>query len=128
MSYTWRSILKGVDVLKTGIVWRIGDGGKINLWDDPWLPREPSRKPVTPRGQNLLSKVSDLINPITGWWDEDLVRQTFVEQDMDIILATPVHTELDDLIAWHYDSKGIFSVKSAYRVHREHRHKNRRNE
>jgi hypothetical protein len=26
--------------------------------------------------------------------------------------------ELDDLIAWHFDSRGIFSVKSAYKVQR----------
>jgi hypothetical protein len=74
MSYTWRSILKGVEVLKKGIVWRIGDGSKVNLWEDPWLPREPSRKPITPRGHVLMSKVSELINPIICSWDEDLVR------------------------------------------------------
>jgi hypothetical protein len=39
---------------------------------------------------------------------------------VEIILATPVHTELEDLVAWHYDSKGIFPVKSAYKVYREH--------
>jgi hypothetical protein len=29
MSYTWRSILKGLDVLKKGIIWRIGYGSKM---------------------------------------------------------------------------------------------------
>jgi hypothetical protein len=44
-----------------------------------------------------MSKVSELINPITCSWDEELVRQTFVEQDVEIILATPVHTEFGGL-------------------------------
>lgn len=26
MSYTWRSILAGIAVLKKGLIWRIGDG------------------------------------------------------------------------------------------------------
>jgi hypothetical protein len=29
MSYVWRSIPKGLEVLKEGIIWRIGDGLKI---------------------------------------------------------------------------------------------------
>lgn len=62
MSYTWRSILKSFEVLKVGIVWRIGDGSKINIWSDPWLPRETSRRPITPRGQTILSKVILLPN------------------------------------------------------------------
>jgi hypothetical protein len=31
MSYTWRSILKGVEVIKKGLVWRIGDGMDVNI-------------------------------------------------------------------------------------------------
>jgi hypothetical protein len=33
-----------------------------------------------------------------------------------LIRTIPVHVEMDDVLAWHYDSKGYFSVKSAYRV------------
>jgi hypothetical protein len=40
MSYTWRSILKGVEVIKKGLVWRVGNGEEIKIWDDPWLNRE----------------------------------------------------------------------------------------
>jgi hypothetical protein len=37
MSYTWRSILKGVEVIKLGLVWRISNGEEVNIWKDPWL-------------------------------------------------------------------------------------------
>jgi hypothetical protein len=30
------------------------------------------------------------------------------------ILAIPLHTGREDVIAWHFDKKGVFSVKSAY--------------
>lgn len=33
-----------------------------------------------------------------------------------MILAIPVHGALDNKVAWHFDKKGKFSVKSAYKV------------
>lgn len=108
--------MKGIQVLKIGVIWRVGNGESINIWSDPWLPREWTRQPVTPKGNSLISKVDELIDPNTGQWDSQLVRQTFMQGDAEMILALPIHTELDDLIAWHYDSRGIFSVKPAYKV------------
>lgn len=49
ISYTWRSILKGVQLLKEGIIWRIGDGKSVNIWTDPWIPRNDTRRVLTPR-------------------------------------------------------------------------------
>jgi hypothetical protein len=43
MSYTWHSILKGCSLLKEGIVWRVGNGDNIAVWEDPWLPRGSTR-------------------------------------------------------------------------------------
>jgi len=117
-SYKWRSILKEIQVLKYGVVWHAGNGRSINIWRDPWLPREWSRKPITPRGNNLLSKVEDLIDPQSGQWDEQLVSQTFWPEDVNTILAIPTHSDLEDLLAWHFDKRGIFTVKSAYKVQR----------
>jgi hypothetical protein len=77
ISYTWRSILKGAQLLKEGIIWRIGDGKSVNIWNDPWIPRNNTRHVITPRRGSILQKVADLINPITGKWDEQLVRDTF---------------------------------------------------
>jgi hypothetical protein len=107
MSYTWRSILSGIELLKKGMIWRIGDGENINIWHDPWLPNRNSRKPITPRGHNLLRYVSEL------------VRQTFWEEDVKVILSLTVHEGWPNIIAWHFDSKGQFSVRSAYKVFRE---------
>lgn len=77
MSYTWRSILRGIQALNLGVIWRLGDGESINIWRDPWLPRDYSRRPITPRGRSLVTQVADLINPITGAWDADLVKDMF---------------------------------------------------
>ncbi|KQK07736.2 hypothetical protein BRADI_2g37573v3 [Brachypodium distachyon] len=116
ISYTWRSILKGVDTLKLGIIWHVGDGKSINIWEDPWLPRNNTRRPMTPRMDCELQKVSDLLEPFCGGWNVDLIRQHLWEEDVDLILKIPVHLAFNDTIAWHPDAKGLFSVKSAYHI------------
>lgn len=81
ISYTWRSILKGVQLLKEGVIWRIGDSSNVHIWNDPWLARDGTRRPITPRGNCLLTRVSELIDPNTNSWDEALVRDIFWEVD-----------------------------------------------
>jgi hypothetical protein len=61
--------------------------------------------------------VADLLDTESVCWKEDLVRQTFIQTDAEAILKIPICGQLEDYIAWHPDNKGIFSVKSAYRVY-----------
>jgi hypothetical protein len=71
-SFTWQSILAGIPTLKRGLIWRVGDGESINIWNDPWIPSSADRKIVTPRGTTVLTKVCELISPITETWDEHM--------------------------------------------------------
>ena len=57
ISYAWRSVLKGLNLLKQGLIKRVGDGTTIKIWQDPWLPRLWSRKPITPRGNKIITNV-----------------------------------------------------------------------
>ncbi|WVZ50515.1 hypothetical protein U9M48_001761 [Paspalum notatum var. saurae] len=115
ISYSWRSILQGVKLLKKGLIWRIGDGNDTHIWKDPWIPRGTTRRPSTPQGSSLLTRVSDLIDPVSGRWDVQLVRDTFCLDDAEVILTIPINEASEDWPAWHFDVKGIFSVKSAYK-------------
>ena len=90
ISYAWRSMLRGLDLVREGYIWRIGDGVDVKIWSDPWIPRPWSRTVNTPRGNNLLERVSDLINPATGQWDVQLVRDTFWADDARLILQIPL--------------------------------------
>src|SRR5207237_2215158 len=103
ISYTWRSILKGVQLLKEGLIWRIGDGRSVNIWRDPWIPRSSTRKVFMPLRGSLLHMVADLINPITGNWDKQLVKETFWEEDAKFILSLPLVESMEDFPAWHPD-------------------------
>ena len=116
ISYSWRSILQGLQLLKQGLIWRIGNGNNTNIWADPWIPRGCIRKPITPRGSSLLTKVLELIDPSTGDWDEQLVTDTLWAEDASVILTIPIDVDMVDWPAWHFDSMGNFSVKSAYKL------------
>ena len=70
--------MSGLEAFKKGYIWRVGDGTQIDIWSDNWLrPVNPSLRVLTPKGRNLVQKVSDLINPVLGQWDEELVRDIF---------------------------------------------------
>lgn len=71
-------------------------------------------KVQTRRGNNLVSTVDELINPVDASWDVDLVRSIFEHIDANRILQIPITTGREDCVAWHYNGNGLFSVKSAY--------------
>jgi hypothetical protein len=68
-----------------------------------------------------LSKVSDLINPVTGWWDEELIRENFWSIDANRILEIPIAPlGMQDFVAWHLTKTGLFTVRSAYHAEWEY--------
>jgi hypothetical protein len=74
-SFTWQ--MAGIQTFKRGHIWRVGNGESIHTWRDPWLPASSDRRVMTPRGDCILTKVSELIDPITGSWDEPLITSIF---------------------------------------------------
>ena len=106
ISYTWRSLVRGLRAMEKGIIWRIGDGMNVRIWDDPWILEGITRRPRTPRGNTVLSRVAELIDPYTGTWDTELVKDLFWEEDVPNILSIPVHVDREDTVAWHFDKKG----------------------
>jgi hypothetical protein len=65
--------------------------------------------------------VSELIDPSTGQWDQDIIQNNFHHIDACRILQIPLNSNgFDDFIAWHGTKSGMFAVRSAY--HTEWRH------
>jgi hypothetical protein len=121
-SFTWQSIVAGLATFKRGYIWRVGNGEKINIYTDPWIPSSPDRRVITPRGAVVLSKVAKLIDPSTGLWDEDLIRSLFCAVDANRILLIPLNNQaFDDFIAWGCIDHGRYTVRSGY--HLQWRHK-----
>nr|XP_051221192.1 uncharacterized protein LOC127339372 [Lolium perenne] len=106
----------GVALLKEGPIRRVGDGTNVKIREDPWLPIGETRRPRTGPGHSEISSVSELLNPLTGGWDETLISALFAPEDAKTILSIGLGDDPEDRPAWHFDPKGAFSVKSAHKV------------
>lgn len=120
-SYTWQSVLAGLECFKRGYIWRVGDGSQINIWEYNWIPTSQNLKVQTPRGRNIVTIVNELINPVTRQWDVELISYLFWSIDVHRILQIPIMSGREDLVAWHYDRNGLFSVKSAHHCQWKHK-------
>jgi hypothetical protein len=113
-SYTWQSILAGLACFKKGCIWRVGDGTQINIWSDNWIPSSHNMKVMTPKGAVLLNNVSDLINPIDGQWDVELINDIFWPIDAHRIFQIPLTPDREDFVAWNCTKTGLYMVRSGY--------------
>jgi hypothetical protein len=98
------------------------DGTQVNIWEDAWIRTSPTRKLLTPCSNILINKAADLIDPITGVWDKELLHGLFWEVDVNRIMEIPMAPEgMEDFIAWHHNSNGIFTVRCAYHMECDYR-------
>ena len=51
---------------------------------------------------------------MTGAWDEELINDLFWPVDAHQILQIPLTSGREDVVAWHHNRNGFFSVRSAY--------------
>ncbi|KAL0398043.1 UNVERIFIED_CONTAM: putative mitochondrial protein [Sesamum calycinum] len=77
-SFTWRSIMAAMHLFRSGCRWRIGTGHSVNIWTDPWLPRTPSFRVITPRPSHIhVLWVHELISEDLHDWNVELIRAMF---------------------------------------------------
>ena len=65
-SQIWRAVLDGRDMLKLGIIRRIGNGQTTRIWSHNWLPRHGMMRPITSRIPMPPTTVSELITVATA--------------------------------------------------------------
>jgi hypothetical protein len=116
-SQIWRSIIDGREILVQGLIKRIGTGEKTHAWNDNWLPRESSLRPIACRKENPPMTVAAFIDSTTATWNRQRLDEWFLPMDVEAIQAIPISTtRFDDFWAWHHERTGVFSVRSAYRM------------
>ena len=106
-SQTWQAILHGLELLKKGVIWRIGDGRQIRIWRDPWIPRGFSHRVTTLRGRNRFHWVADLMNSDGSNWDYNRIASIFNAADREAISKIRLgQRRTEDFIAWQPDKTG----------------------
>lgn len=114
-SQVWRGIEHGLELLKKGLVWRVGNGKRIQIQRDQWIPRRSGLKVANFKRRSRLRWVNQLMKPNEKEWDEALIHQLFYEFDaMEICKIKLPRRDIEDCVAWHGEKSGSFSVRSAY--------------
>jgi hypothetical protein len=105
-----------MDLLQLDLLWRVGDGHSISVWNSKWLPTQTTYQiQSTPRilGENV--RVSSLIKREHGCWNEELINDVFEATEANVIKAIPLNPFLPpDRLLWRGTSDGVFTVRSAY--------------
>jgi hypothetical protein len=74
-------------------------------------------RPLVPLKNNPPQMVSELIDETSVTWSEGVIHEFFLPMDTSAILSIPLCTRRqNDFWAWSYEKKGLFSVRSAYRM------------
>ena len=93
------------------------DGTSINIWRDNWIPRESGLQICEKKNRTRIKWVSELFLSGSRSWDENLIRHLFYIHDAEEILKLRIlRVGEGDIIDWHHEKSGLFSVKSAYRL------------
>ena len=65
-SYAGQSIVKAIPLVKFGMLWRVGDGKKIKIFGERWLPGEEPAKVVSPSSSSTIDWTVNLLMDSNG--------------------------------------------------------------
>uniref|UniRef100_A0A803PQN1 Reverse transcriptase domain-containing protein n=1 Tax=Cannabis sativa TaxID=3483 RepID=A0A803PQN1_CANSA len=114
-SFSWSSLLWGRELLKEGLIWKVGNGQTIRTLQDSWIPDLRSLR-FKNNSAPPSDKVSFFIKP-NGSWDLNRLAEYFDHDLVACILKVPIGgSNSDDCLIWKGDPSGLLTVKSAYHL------------
>lgn len=113
-SFVWQGIWTAKEELCNGFRWVLGNGKDIIATKDPWLRKKPDFRVENSavydgRGET----VSSLFIPNEKKWNAGLIRNRFLKEDAEVILAVPIpQRDIMDRVAWTDSPDGVYNAKS----------------
>lgn len=75
-SFSWRGLWGAKSLVKDGLIWRVGNGRKIRIWDVTWVVDELGSHILSPRRDNM-EYVCELIDSEKMEWKHELAVGDF---------------------------------------------------
>lgn len=98
-------------LLKEGLLWWVGNGRKISIWDDPWLLDEDGRN-ITTAKNDEVHMLHELIDEDNMGWKIDVIEGMFNERDQRWILPLSLSDEFsEDEMTWDFSKDGLYLWK-----------------
>ncbi|XP_026378050.1 uncharacterized protein LOC113272431 [Papaver somniferum] len=122
-SWIWKGILEGISNIQQHCSWRIGNGRRIQICKDVWLPNSTAKLQKPHRCPHYIYKLEALIIP-DGNWDEAQISNIFIREEAAVILTVQTHPNEEDRMIWNINNIGVFSVKDLYQAKIDHLYRN----
>lgn len=109
--------MAGVDILRKGIVKKLGNGSGTDMFSDPWIHRPGSFRFYSPETPQVDRLVRDYV--IDGSWDVNKLNLVLWPVDVvDITRMVPpqINSGATDIWSWYFEDSVCYSVKSGYKV------------
>jgi hypothetical protein len=109
----------GMQLVKLGSRWSVGDGNSIKVLTDSWIPNvrpgEVQTLAPIPEG----ATVAFLLSEDRRSWDVEVVCSIFVEDVANQIIQIPISRRGGiDFLYWPHTKFGEYTVRSAYHLAR----------
>jgi hypothetical protein len=88
-SHIWRSVVDGKDMLKQGLIKRIGTWECTHIWNFDWLLRDGLLRSVACFLHDPPNMWSGLYDLVTVSWDLEKLKDVFLPVNVEAILNTP---------------------------------------
>lgn len=116
-SWLWSSLLYGRDLLKNNLLWQVGNGHDIYIWNTNWIPSLPDSKLVSSHHTDVSPSVASLINWTTHSWDLSSISTLLTLPQQVAVQAIPlVSAQTSDKLLWPLVKSGIYTVRSGYHI------------
>ena len=80
-SFAWQSIMVAKSMVEDGIRWSIGNGDKVRIWNDKWIPNPETYKIITP--------INPLMYNEKVVWKSELVSSIFLPMRLQLFWLSP---------------------------------------
>ncbi|XP_057802954.1 uncharacterized protein LOC131018247 [Salvia miltiorrhiza] len=117
-SFAWKSLLVGRDLLAKGITWRIGNGARIRIGVDPWIPDgKGSFNVAKVEHRHVLLKAEVLFDDDQNQWNTESLTDMLPLSDRWTIQAQlRINPHVLDRPFWPRGKSNMYTVKSGYNL------------